>query len=449
MFIAYRYLNGGSFTSHKQKELIDALKGRAPDDEGVNALKAWINGRKEVLKEDQKLPEIYTERQHGGYDFFPNCTKNAFEVALETLKDRAATHGAEDPNVKAWLAAQDTVFQNCSRGAQVPRELGAESPVWLRKDRDYQIGAALFYSLNFEGARARFTKIAADADSPWREVADYLVARTLIRQGSLSEAESKKRELFEQAEDHLQKLVTIGGKFASASGKLLSLVKYHLRPQERVVELGRSLTAGNDENLRQDLIDYVWLIDKFEAQVLAAEEARKKKQAGTEEEEVRDYRPEEVKQRQERIQRGEAIELTIYPVTRPDGIPEYSERLMIEFKHDASESEIFGAFEQQLGKKLSPEDTKKIKEAHESALSHRLWNLSPNRKWDRANLSEYEGCSQYYCSRLGLDLVPDFLRADDLSDWILTLQTKDPRAYHHALSNGARLTRLRGWLLLW
>ena len=115
----------------------------------------WINARKEVLGDDQKLPEIYIERQHGeGYDFFPNCTRNAFEVATETLKDRVARYGAEDKNVRAWLTTQDLVFQNCSRGAHVPPELGAESPAWLRKDREYQIAAAYFYALKFDEARA-------------------------------------------------------------------------------------------------------------------------------------------------------------------------------------------------------------------------------------------------------------------------------------------------------
>lgn len=448
MVIAYHYLNGGSFTSEEQKELIAALKATAPEEDGTDALKAWIVGRNEFFKDDQKLPEIYTEREHGGYDFFPNCTKNAFEVALETLKDRAATYGAEDPNVKAWLAAQDTVFQNCSRGAQIPDELGAESPTWLRKDREYQIAAAYFYALNFDEARARFKKIAADLDSPWREVADYLVARTLIRQGSLGGDQNKKRELYEQAEDHLKRLVLTGGKFASGSGKLLALVKYHLHPEERVVELSRILTAGNHQNLRQDLIDYVWLLDKFEAQVIKAEEERKKKLAGTQEVETpySDNRPEDVKQLFERIQRGELIELTIYPVKSADGNPDYSQRVMLAFKHDASEAEILGAFEQQIGRKLSTEEFLQLKNLHQSALSHRQWLMSPNRKWDRATVSEYEGCSPFECTGLTLDLIPDFLRSDELSEWILTLQTKDPRAYRHALSKW-RKTDSPAWLL--
>ena len=117
-----------------------------------------------------------------------------------------------------------------------------------------------------------------------RRLLGYLVARTLIRQGSLGNDEKKKRELFEQAEKRLQSVIMSGGKYASAAKQLLALVKYHIHPEERVVELGRTLRAGSTENLRQDLIDYVWLLDKFEERIRKAEEERKKKQDGRAEE---------------------------------------------------------------------------------------------------------------------------------------------------------------------
>ncbi len=441
MVIAYRYFNGGSFTAEEQKALVDALKGKAPEEDGSKALEEWLDARKEFLKEDaEKLPKIYRERPYGGYDYFPNCAKNAFEVAIETLKDRAATYGAEDPNVRAWLAAQDTVFQNCGASAQIPAELGAESPTWLRKDREYQIGAAYFYLLNFDEARARFAKIAADSDSPWREVADYLVARTLIRQGSLAGDEKKKRELYERAETHLQSLVVSGNKYAGASKSLLGLVKYHLHPEERVVELSRVLAAGSDDNMRQDLIDYVWLLDRFESRILTAEEERKKKLEGTVETKTlyEDRRP-------EAKQRGETIQITIYPVTKPDGNKDYAQAVGLEFKYDVSEAEILSSFEQQIGRKLSVEEIKQIKEQQQSALGHREWNVSPNRKWDSGVPSRYEGC-RWDCTRLTFDLIPDFLRSDDLTDWILTMQTEDPSAYRHAFAKW-RETDSPAWLV--
>ena len=448
LFIAYRYLNGGSFTTEEQNDLVKALKGTPPDENATAAVEAWIEARKEFLKEEQKLPEIYTERQYGGYDFFPNCAKNAFEVALQTLKDRAASYGADDKNVSAWIAAQDIVFKNCSEGEQIPSELGADSVSWLRKDRDYQIAAAHFYSLKFDEARARFEKIATDTDSPWQEIAGYLVARTLIREGSLANDEKKKRELFEQAEKRLQPLIMSGGKYAKASKQLVALVKYHLHPQERVVELSRTLSAGSNDNLRQDLIDYVWLLDKFEEQIRKAEEERNKK-AEDRAEEVQvqsDYQPSPAsKERYERLERGETIQITLFPkIENPDwhNLPITT----LEFKHDAPEAEVLRRFAQKLNRELTPEETNHIKDYRQQAVMIRKWNLSPNRKLDRSGLSRYEGCYYSGCTSLTFELIPDFLRSEDLSDWILTLQGEDPSAYSRALSQW-RKTSSPAWLI--
>ena len=139
-----------------------------------------------MLDKEEKPPEIYVERSYGGYDFFPNCSKNAFEVATETLSTRVSEHGQSDPNVADWIAAQDQVFQNCAAGKQTPIDPPVGAPTWLQKDRAYQKAAAEFYSLDYANAKVHFAEIAQDTESPWAETADYLVARTLIRRASLS-----------------------------------------------------------------------------------------------------------------------------------------------------------------------------------------------------------------------------------------------------------------------
>jgi hypothetical protein len=442
--IAYRFLNGGSFSADVQDDLISALKGAEPEDEGDSAVEAWIAARKEIVGEEQSLPEIYTEREHGGYSFFPNCTKNAFEVATETLKNRAGTYGAEDTNVRAWLAAQDTVFQNCSGGSHLPSELGQESSAWLRKDRDYQIAAAHFYSLDFDPARARFEKIASDYESTWQPIAPYLVARTLVRQASLAESESKKREFYAQAESRLQTLSAGGGgKFTKASVKLLGLVRYNLRPEERVVELGRALAHGNDENVRQDLIDYAWLLDKFKTRALKAEDERLKKLNPSEETKERS-RSAEAQETYQRIQRGELIEINYFP-KNPDGGFDYSRPVRLTVAHDTPEAEILRAVEKLIQRPLTPQETQELRELHKVMLDRRAELLSPNSRWQREDWSRYEGDYDSSVS-ITLDLVPQFLRADDLSDWIFTVQASDPSAYRHAVSKW-RQTDSPAWLV--
>ncbi len=440
LVIAYRLLNGGTFTDDEQSALVQALKGSAPEDDGTDALKEWIASRKEFLREGEALPEIYVARQHGNYDYFPNCTKNAFEVATETLKDRAASYGAESSGTQEWLRAQDKVFTNCLSGSTVPEELGTEKPVWLRKDRDYQIAAALLYSLSFDQARARFEKIAADAESPWQQTAEYLVPRTLVRQASLSRDDLRKRRLYEQAEIYLQNLAGRSGKFQGASLRMLGLVKYRLRPEERVRELARSLAVQNgNENLRQDLVDYAWLLDKFETKILKEQE-RKNNPAGEAEEPDRWFNI-ALKERYEAIHRGDLIEVKITFRNR-DGSPDYSiPGHLIDFKSDASEAEVLAAFEIELGRRVTPAEAQDIKESHKLALSFREYYVSPNRQFQ---IHEHEGEDKP--GKLSLNLLPDFLNSEDLTDWILTVQARDPAAYRHAYRKW-RETESHAWLI--
>jgi len=435
LVIAYRYLNGGSFNADEQESLVDALRGKAPEDEGAEALQAWVSARKEFLRADEKLPEIYAERRGGNYDFFPNCTKNAFEVATATLKERVASYGTEDRNVRDWMVAQDAVFQNCSGGAKIPDEIGTQGPPWLRKDRDYQIAAAEFYSLNFDQARQRFESIAADAESPWQETAHYLVARTLLRQASLTGDQAKKLKLYQRAEAVSQDLMGQSQKFYHAARKLLALVKYRLHPEERVGELARTLAnQSGSETLRQDLIDYVWLLDRFEARIVEAERKRTEVlKPRSEEKPEPPFISAEVQARNEALQRGDLIHLGV-AAKKADGTPDYANYVSLDFKYDASETEILQAFEMKLGRKLFDDEAKEIKERHTSSLELRQWLTSPNRKWDNGGLSQYEGDYDRSGDKLKLDQLPEFLRADDLSDWIFTLQTEDPGAYQHALA---------------
>src|ERR1044072_39833 len=220
LLIAYRYLNGGSFTDSEQKDLVLALKAETPKDDMDAAVETWLNTRQEYLHEEQP-PAVYSERRaYNSYSFFPNCTQNAFKVATTTLKDRVASYGDDDPHVREWLRGQDEVFKNCAAdAASLPAELGAGAPEWLRKDRDYQIAAALFYSMQFDEAKSRFEKIAADGQSDWQATAAYMVPRTLARQASLIKDTLKQAALVAETGKRLQDLVTTYNRFRDASRK--------------------------------------------------------------------------------------------------------------------------------------------------------------------------------------------------------------------------------------
>jgi len=440
--IAYRYLNGGTFSTDEQKELVIALNGSPPEDNDDKGIKAWVAARQELFGKDEPIPEIYAERKNGGYDFFPNCARNAFEVAIETLRDRVSQHGADDKRVRDWLAAQDVVFQNCSGGSSIPAEAGADQPLWLRQDRQYQIAAAYFYSLDFEKARSRFEAIAADIESPWHETADYLIARTLVRQASLTRDASKQREAYDRAEAHLKMLLARNSAFNRAEERLLGLIKYRVHPAERIHELSQTLAGrGYDDNLKQNLIDYSWLLDKFQSEVMEEERRREEAAAGKTPEPASRI-SQEAQQRYTAIQNGELIEIYFYP-KKADGEMDYENRFDLELKPGDSADYLQEMVETKLARKLTSAELADLKQKYEEGQSHRQWLLSPNRKWDNS-YDDHLGC--YQCSEIELAMNPEFLRADDLSDWILTTQTTDPASYSHALKKW-RATDSPAWLV--
>lgn len=279
---AYRYFNNAPPSAAEQKDLVSVWKAELyrEDENEANtdkAVRLWLDARKKVLGDVEEQKIYTTTTYNNSYTFFPNCTANAFETAAKTLDNRIAAHGASDENVKNWVRTQDAVFTICSEGKTIPAEADASAPAWLKNDREYQIAAAYFYAQNFDEAKARFEKISANRESVWQPTANYLVARTLIREASLIEDDDeakrkeKQRPLYEQAETRLQNILSDPSQkqFNSAAAKLLNLVKYRLHPSERIHELAAILsTNAPNDNLRQDLIDYDWLVEK---QQLSAE----------------------------------------------------------------------------------------------------------------------------------------------------------------------------------
>ncbi len=420
LFAAYRYLNGGSFSADDQRSLIEHWKAEVnkdyPQQDDISeAVKAWVVQRKTVLEKEEKPPEIYVERSYGGYDFFPNCTKNAFEVATETLSTRVSEHGPNDSGVLDWVAAQDQVFQNCAAGKKSPSDPPVGSPTWLQKDRAYQKAAAEFYSLDYTNAKTHFAEIAQDTESPWAETADYLVARTLIRKASLSSSVMTAKPFYEEAEAHLERFVSKSGKFAASADRMLGLIKYRLHPKERVGELAKILSfqTGN-ANFKQDLVDYTWLLDKFESETIQREEKRK---AAIEAAKNGVATPVETPDPDSnKVADDGMLQITLYS-------DNYVENWNFKIKPEATDAELLAAAEKVVGKPLTEDMKKRLRESKQSAYQSRF---TENQR------SDYEG-GYYTEEQLNLSTLPAFLRNDDLTDWLYTVQTKTPEAYLYSL----------------
>src|SRR5579862_4959672 len=148
---------------------------------------AWLEKRKAIQNPPAPVfINAYRTKSSGDqYVYYENCLGDAFLTAARTLEDRRVSYGSA-AGIANWASAQDQVFTNCSGDKTAyPDPLPATASSLQRADRDYQIAAAHFYAEDFAGAEQRFRTISHDQGTPWRHVASYLVARTLLRQASL------------------------------------------------------------------------------------------------------------------------------------------------------------------------------------------------------------------------------------------------------------------------
>jgi hypothetical protein len=281
LYIAYRNLSGKPFNAAELK-----IFSEPSAEENAAAGKSWVDTwndtRAKLVGKSAGNSRLYNSgygitRQvdlTGMYLEYYNCLDNAFEFAVRTLTKRVEQFGAQSAVVKDWIAAQDQVFENCSgssgfppksKPAVIPVAANSADLELVRADRAYQIAAAHFYAGEFTLAQQAFEAIAKDAASPYHKVALYLIARVLIRKGSLDTGdEVYDSGAFAQAETKLR-AITADKNLAEMhdpAERLLGFVRIRLHREQRFRELETSLAnGGSAKTFRQDLTDYLWLLD--------------------------------------------------------------------------------------------------------------------------------------------------------------------------------------------
>ena len=202
----------------------------------------------------------------GQFTCFLNCADDAFINARRTLQERIAKFGPGSPAVLDWLTAQDRVFQNCAGDKPViPDPAPSGSPPLLAADRTYQIAAAQFYAGNFNEAASMFRSIAVDAGSPWKSIAPYLVARSLIRRATLSAGPGKiDTDTLRQAETEFRRILSDSQQKSlhPAAEKMLGFVESRLSPEARLQGLASALLKPGSGAFAQNLTDYLFLFQK-------------------------------------------------------------------------------------------------------------------------------------------------------------------------------------------
>jgi hypothetical protein len=244
LIVAYRGLAGAPLDREEREGFLGILPlilgGRLGDREKSEAIEAWNSAAARL--------EVAPIRWGEGADALENVSADAFVVARAALERIAA----ENPDwVRAWANRQREVL-TCSVLEAQPR--GA--PLKLQRDLAYQDAARLFYGGNFSQAEEAFRAIAADTDSPWRALASYLVARSLIHEshalGSRHPAEYSddwigyQPELLRQAEAKLRAVIAdrAAASVHGAAWKALSLVETQLHPERWHGELLQHLEHG-------------------------------------------------------------------------------------------------------------------------------------------------------------------------------------------------------------
>jgi hypothetical protein len=273
LYAAYRNLAGPGFDAAEQKVLVALWNQPTFPQPDTKAQDDWMAARTKIPGASHLEPydafggypktiEVTdpTKPDSRSYLTFINCHDDAFRTATVTLQVMATMLGASSPQVKQWLDAQDTVFQNCSDSEKTPHippplDRGTPGEQALRA---YQIASANFYSGNFDTAASMFAAIAADPNSPFRAIALYLVARTTIRKATLS-SDKNDLVLLAQAEKQLTAITdgTGSDSLKASARRLLGFVGCRLRPEERHADAVRAIMRPTSERtLAQDLNDF-------------------------------------------------------------------------------------------------------------------------------------------------------------------------------------------------
>ena len=287
LFPFYRQLTETPLSKSESELVVRAIKKRIGIDElyqqgtAVNEdgnpvpdyIAEWLKARSKVFgsKTEIELSKSVPE----GYGYYSNCLSDAFKTATNTLNSRIKTHGLGE-FVLNWVTAQDAVFSNCGSDGKMPSAAPGGGPAWLQKDREYQIAAAYFYSAKLQEARVAFQNIAGDKDSPWKNTAKFVVARTLIRESGFIDTDEdkdgekgrRKTEMLENAQTRLEEILSDSSMqtFHKSAARLIGVVKFRKNPPERQEELAAVLASRKpNPNIDNDLTDYIWLLDKPES----------------------------------------------------------------------------------------------------------------------------------------------------------------------------------------
>jgi hypothetical protein len=288
LVVAYRYLSGGKLSNVEKDaynppelspEELAAYRAQQEARVAAQPINRWLKAREDAhaappAAEVQIAQDRVIETKRDGWverDDQLNCPDAAYATAADTLENRLKTWGSGSAELMEWVRGQDAVFSNCAKPGTMP---AATQPGWstaLRQDRAYQIAAAKFYALDFDGAKADFVAIGKDKTSPWSRWGEYLAARAEVRKAANTGKTADYGELanfdmdgLKAAQARLLKLQqqTNDSEVRHAAAAELGFIEVRLEPAKRLDQVSKALAGPQpDREFKQDMKDLDFLMD--------------------------------------------------------------------------------------------------------------------------------------------------------------------------------------------
>jgi len=288
LVVAYRYLSGGKLSNVEKDaynppelspEELAAYRAQQEARVAAQPINRWLKAREDAhaappAAEVQIAQDRVIEMKRDGWverDDQLNCPDAAYATAADTLENRLKTWGSGSAELMEWVRGQDAVFSNCAKPGTMPAAAQAGWSTALRQDRAYQIAAAKFYVLDFDGAIADFVAIGRDKASPWSRWGEYLAARAEVRKAANTGKTADYGELanfdmdgLKAAQARLLKLQqqTNDSEVRHAAAAELGFIEVRLEPAKRLDQVSKALAGPQpDREFKQDMKDLDFLMD--------------------------------------------------------------------------------------------------------------------------------------------------------------------------------------------
>ncbi len=265
LVVAYRYLSGKPLSKLEQDSVIKLwheriISGSRFDSSVfVDQKDAYLKLRAKAIGANPKNnPEIYWKLD--SYTYEHGIGDSAFAYANVTLANLLKKYPPKSQQIRDWVKIQDDIFGIATHKDFIPPALPKSADPLLQDARNYQIAAVNFYLKKFEKAASIFQGLADRPNSPFKNVASYMVLRSksnqILRGDGTGDAESVTAQLQKAADNAIK---------VSDRENILDLLRpisyLNLSAPEVAKTLAMTISDGTSKRFGKDVGDLTFLLD--------------------------------------------------------------------------------------------------------------------------------------------------------------------------------------------